>query len=323
VLFQGDFLAAHRYLEESVTLCRTVKTMWDLALSLHNLGLTATLRGDHTTALALLEECLSIYRDLQDTWGVTVALSGLGFASGQQGDYATARARIEEALALWPANEDKWSQSQILILLGEVLQRQGELEQASNIYVECLTLSRDVGAKAYAVHVLRRLGSVARTLGQYDRAVQLFAAAARWGTAGDAVFETLVDPAEEERDIASLRAETGDEAFETNWASGQAMTLDQAIEYALAPGEQEPAPSPVEHNPVIASPPASSIPAGLTTREVEVLRPMALGHTYSQIAGQLVISPRTVNAHVTSIFSKLGVTSRAAATRIALDHHLA
>jgi DNA-binding NarL/FixJ family response regulator len=60
----------------------------------------------------------------------------------------------------------------------------------------------------------------------------------------------------------------------------------------------------------------------LTAREVEVLRLLAQGLTYAQIAEQLVISQRTVNGHVTSIYGKLGVSSRAAATRYANHHHL-
>ncbi len=63
-------------------------------------------------------------------------------------------------------------------------------------------------------------------------------------------------------------------------------------------------------------------PAGLTAREVEVLRLVAQGLTDAQVAEQLVISPRTVNFHLTSIYSKLGVSSRAAATRYVMDHHL-
>jgi DNA-binding NarL/FixJ family response regulator len=62
---------------------------------------------------------------------------------------------------------------------------------------------------------------------------------------------------------------------------------------------------------------------GLTTREMEVLRLVAQGLTDAQVAEQLVISPRTVNAHLTSIYSKLGVPSRTAATRYAIEHQLA
>ncbi len=62
--------------------------------------------------------------------------------------------------------------------------------------------------------------------------------------------------------------------------------------------------------------------AGLTAREVEVLRLVAQGLSDAQVAEQLVISPRTVNWHLTSIYSKLGVSSRAAATRYAIEHRL-
>ncbi len=61
-------------------------------------------------------------------------------------------------------------------------------------------------------------------------------------------------------------------------------------------------------------------PDGLTAREVEVLRLVAQGLTDAQIAEQLVISPRTVNNHLTSIYSKIQVSSRAAATRYAMEH---
>ena len=63
-------------------------------------------------------------------------------------------------------------------------------------------------------------------------------------------------------------------------------------------------------------------PAGLTAREMEVLRLVAQGMTNAQIAERLVIGVVTVNSHVRSIYSKLGVTSRAAATRYALEHQL-
>ena len=67
---------------------------------------------------------------------------------------------------------------------------------------------------------------------------------------------------------------------------------------------------------------SESSPTGLTVREREVLRLIAQGWTDAQIAEHLVISPRTVNRHTTSLYSKLGVSSRAAATRYALEHNL-
>ena len=65
-----------------------------------------------------------------------------------------------------------------------------------------------------------------------------------------------------------------------------------------------------------------SNPDGFTPREVEVLRLVAQGMTNEQVANQLVISPRTVDTHLTSIYGKIGVSSRSAATRYAMEHHL-
>jgi DNA-binding NarL/FixJ family response regulator len=56
---------------------------------------------------------------------------------------------------------------------------------------------------------------------------------------------------------------------------------------------------------------------------VEVLRLVAQGLTDAQVAEKLVVSTRTVNSHMSSIYSKLGVSSRTAATRFALEQHLA
>jgi DNA-binding NarL/FixJ family response regulator len=64
------------------------------------------------------------------------------------------------------------------------------------------------------------------------------------------------------------------------------------------------------------------LPEELTPRELEVLRLLAEGLTNREIAERLVVSPLTVHTHLGSIYSKLGVTSRSAATRYALDHHL-
>jgi DNA-binding CsgD family transcriptional regulator len=61
---------------------------------------------------------------------------------------------------------------------------------------------------------------------------------------------------------------------------------------------------------------------GLTRRELQVLRLVAAGETNKAIAAELVLSERTVDRHVSNIFAKLGVSSRAAATARAYDHQL-
>jgi DNA-binding CsgD family transcriptional regulator len=117
-------------------------------------------------------------------------------------------------------------------------------------------------------------------------------------------------------------------------AVGRALSMQQAVDLALA----TPVPSipaiPVSrdsnqgrlaahmqryNNGVVHAP---FEPAGLSSREVEVLRLVADGLTNAQVAQALIISPRTVDTHLVSIYSKLGVNTRGAATRYAVEHNL-
>jgi ATP/maltotriose-dependent transcriptional regulator MalT len=68
--------------------------------------------------------------------------------------------------------------------------------------------------------------------------------------------------------------------------------------------------------------PPPPLPAGLTEREVEVLRLVAAGLTNNDIAAALFLSAKTVSRHLSNIFTKIGVTSRAAATAFAFEHGL-
>jgi ATP/maltotriose-dependent transcriptional regulator MalT len=66
-----------------------------------------------------------------------------------------------------------------------------------------------------------------------------------------------------------------------------------------------------------------TLPAGLTDREAEVLRLVAAGKTNNEVATELYLSVKTVSRHLSNIFTKVGVTSRAAATAFAFEHNLA
>ena len=71
-----------------------------------------------------------------------------------------------------------------------------------------------------------------------------------------------------------------------------------------------------------ATPPRPAYPDGLTEREVDVLRLVVLGLTDAQVADKLVLSPRTVQRHLRSIYNKISVNSRSAASRYVVEHKL-
>jgi DNA-binding NarL/FixJ family response regulator len=100
------------------------------------------------------------------------------------------------------------------------------------------------------------------------------------------------------------------------------MTIEQILS-ELEPVSMTESDNMVNTLPAIDKSPATPThPGGLTARELEVLRLLAMGLTDAQIAEQLVLSLHTVHAHLRTIYSKLGVTSRSAATRYAFEHQL-
>jgi DNA-binding NarL/FixJ family response regulator len=101
--------------------------------------------------------------------------------------------------------------------------------------------------------------------------------------------------------------------FDQAWTAGQALSLEQAIAEALELAIKAE---------LAAVNTRSTPPAGLTPREVEVLRLVAQGLTNFKVASELVISPRTVNTHLSNIYRKLKTSSREVATRFALEHGL-
>jgi predicted ATPase/DNA-binding CsgD family transcriptional regulator len=120
--------------------------------------------------------------------------------------------------------------------------------------------------------------------------------------------------------VAAARAQSGEQAFAAAWAEGRKMTPEQALQARGA--ATMPTTAPAGPSSVLPTPNAPPYPDGLTAREVEVLRLVAQGLTNEQVAEELVISPRTVNTHLTAIYGKIGVPSRSAATRYAIEQHL-
>jgi len=186
-----------------------------------------------------------------------------------------------------------------------------------------LSLYQELDSKPEIPYPLEALALAAADQGHFQRAARL------WGAASgvrDSIHAGL--PPSYEADYApywqKVRVALGQEAFAAAWAEGQSMTLDQtlALAEAVSPTESAlPTPPLADAEP----PPHARLRPheyGLTPREVEVLRLVASGLTDAQIAEQLVISPRTVGKHLQSIYSKLYLPSRSAATRWAIEHHL-
>jgi predicted ATPase/DNA-binding CsgD family transcriptional regulator len=322
---RGDYDAAITFCEGSLELFRVDRNNHGMVLALTMLGLLALYQWNYERATSLCVESLSLSREREDTRGIAGALTNLGIITLEQGNDEQAKALCEESLAIRRQIGDKGGCAHTLAILGRLALKRGEDEQATRYYQESLALRQETGEKEGIAAAMEGLASVAAVRGQTKSAAHLYGAA-------EALRDTMgapLPPTERvyhEHIVAAVRAELKETAFAQAWAEGRALELSQAMAAALRVPEQLTAPQ--ESPTVLVSPAISQAggsktnPFGLTAREIEVLRLMALGLTYAQIAEKLVISPRTADAHLRSIYGKLGVTSRHAATRYAIDHKL-
>jgi non-specific serine/threonine protein kinase len=296
---------------ESLALFRELGDQWGVALELGYFGRLAWQQGDYARAAAQLEEALQILRTVGDKWSVAWALRNLGAVKRDQGDHAGATALLRESLALFQDLADRPGIIQAHYLLGSIVRQAGDPEAAVSHFRESLALADQAGDTQTMSLCLAALAALALTGGDPARAAQL-------GGAAQALLPTAhgsLDPAEldaHKRHLDQLRRQVAGTPFAAAWATGQALSPAQACGLALQDGGVP-----------LPPPPAPADPDALTAREVEVLRLVADGLTDAEIAARLVVSPRTVQAHLRTIYDKLNLANRSAATRYALEHILA
>ena len=271
-------------------------------------------QGNQARIRTLLEECLALSQEVGFKEGIAATQCLFGLLALGRGDLPTAHAQVEQSVMLYKEMGHRHGTAESLSAFGKVLAAEGDYAAAQALYEESLILLRELDEKWMIAASLVGLGQVVATEHKLAWAAQI------WGAA-DTLRNALsipippVELTDYERSLSSVRVHLGERAFVAAWAQGQAMTAQQAL---AAHGQK-----PISPPSTTSSSPAPNYPAGLTAREVEVLGLLASGLTDLQIADKLVLSPRTVHAHISSIYSKLGVSSRSAATRYAIEHHLA
>ena len=203
--------------------------------------------------------------------------------------------------------------------LGWVAFDQGDYPAAKALFEESLEIVSELGDKEFMASDLEALAGVISVQGNPAWAAQLWGAAEALRKTIDAPIAP-VNRATYESLVAAARMQVSVDSFREYWEEGRNMPLDQVL--TLVEREGMPTITAVGQTRKTAGKKPNYHPVGLTTREMEVLHLVAQGLSNAQVAEQLNISSRTVNSHLTSIFNKLGVSSRHAATRFALENQL-
>jgi predicted ATPase/DNA-binding CsgD family transcriptional regulator len=174
--FHGDFLEAHRLLEESVSIGREVgvKGKRNLAHALMILGHMILLQGNLSTARELAEESKRLFQEVGEAWGLAMALSLLGEATVKQGDPVAAHSLLEESVALFRIAGDRQRLVLPIDALGLVALQQGDYAGARARFEEALSLARETGDEPFIADALARLGTVALREGDSQQSAGLY-----------------------------------------------------------------------------------------------------------------------------------------------------
>jgi predicted ATPase/DNA-binding winged helix-turn-helix (wHTH) protein len=269
---QGDYERAEAHYQASLLLWRLSGDRLGLARVLYALGHLAMEMGDFDRGLELSAEGLDLGRQLADPRIVAGMRFNIGLAAMEQGDLDRAARSFEEGLAISREHGPTRGVATFLHNLSDVARFQGDLGRAGELLQECLALARELGDTRLVAYSLHALGNVANDRADYDQAKRLcrealtlhHGLAEKRGTV--MVLETIACTAAAEGDatralrlagaalairqatkiklgpsdraaldqyLDRARQEVDDEQADQAIASGRAMTLDQATEYAL------------------------------------------------------------------------------------------
>jgi predicted ATPase/DNA-binding CsgD family transcriptional regulator len=320
-LAQGDIASAEMCCEESRSLFNSVGDDLSAARMGLTLGLTGSAKGDSQKAGTWLGEAADVFRNTNTHFWAALAVSALGMLAFRQGDYERAETLLAEGHGLARKAGDRFSRYIALYNQSRLAQSRGNVAEAAGLFREGLMFSLEVGDRANTAYCLEGLAAVAAAQGDTDRAARLLGAAhALFEMVGARVYTYRPDISLREQTMAAVQDQLDEDAWETAWAEGKSMPIDDVVTLATSLanlGEKMPD---ARHDPMPFSPDSKLISTyGLTPREVEVLRFLIAHRSYREIAEAMYISPRTVGTHITSIRNKLGVSSPREAARIAAE----
>jgi predicted ATPase/DNA-binding CsgD family transcriptional regulator/DNA-binding XRE family transcriptional regulator len=268
--------------------------------------------GDAAGARRGFERAMELRAGIGDRHGVSTAMNNLALLEVDQGNLDLARELFERALVIKRQLGERQSLALGLANLSDVLIRTGDLEAAARALAEAAGLAADLGNPQLLGIVRCNQGDLAarrkrwpEAAGHYQEALLAHTEA---GHPSDAVLamigagRTAGHLGRKDEAVRRLREA---EAIATEIASPQRLTEVRAALAEAGEGA------------------SGALPDGLTGRQAEVLGLLAAGLSNKGIAAELCLSPATVERHLATIYRKLGLTGRVAATRYAMRHGLA
>ena len=286
--YRGDATAAREAAEKAIEYAADLGDVY-VGASYIALMVAHLAAGDVPNATAAADAGWARLSDLYGTASInSLNLTHVALANG---DLSSARRWADDAV---PSTAG-WYQSLSLALRARVAVAQGRCDDADRDAHDALACSATIEAYACVSDTFEILADLARRAGSHREAVRLFGAAEgirhRTGERRFPIYQ-----ADYEASVAICRNTMDENDFRVAWDEGAALSTTEAIAYAQRGRGERKRPS--------------SGWASLTPAEMDVVRLVSEGLGNKDIAARLFVSPRTVQSHLTRVYTKLGLTSR-------------
>lgn len=318
-LNQGDMESARSVLREALLLSHEADDRRALRDVLWSLAAVEVAAGNFREGRRLGDESVDLARKIGGRRALGSILYIRGYAACETADLPLARVSLEESLKLLQDVGARWEVGQALWGLGEVARREGNIDEASEHYRTVLDLAVAEGIQWAIPHLIERFAYLAVTGKNVHRAARLLGAAAAMRDRENLPQLPFYE-AEYERYVAQTRVALSEEIFSRELRVGELTPLPDAIAYASSGSDALHADNQGALWPIPTIDDRASgcaRAAGLTNRQVEVLRLVAEGLSNREIANRLHLSDKTVQRHLANIYAKIGVKSRSAAAAFA------
>jgi predicted ATPase/transcriptional regulator with XRE-family HTH domain len=219
------------YSEQALAIARAHKDKHNVAWALVTLNLALTGENKFSEARSGLEESKTLFREVHDEWGYARAVYTLGWSEYYQEKWSIAIPVMKEALDIYGQFGDRFLMSVILSMIGMAHVKQGNLAEGIAAVQKALALAQELDSKYEIASDLWFLGEAAQHEKEWTRAVKLSSAAKRFHNS-IGFWHPEDDPRFENR-LMSCRVALSESEISDAVEQGHAMTLEQAIDYAL------------------------------------------------------------------------------------------
>jgi predicted ATPase/DNA-binding CsgD family transcriptional regulator len=268
----------------------------------------AAARGETAAAIGALRRAADGGRRVGSVMFVPAALAGLACLAAIAGDQPAAAAAVAEARAELGGRRQAITLAALRYAEGVMAWHRGEFADAEHLVREATAAWHRGSDRMDASDGIELLGVLAAERERYPDAARLLAAAdAARPPLGYLAPGYTANRGAAEHAIGQARHALGDDRFTQAWEQGRALTLDDAVAHAARRGGGRKRPA--------------TGWASLTPAELEVARLAGEGLRNEAIARRLFIAPGTVKVHLSHIFAKLGITTRAELAAQAAGHN--